>query len=100
MPAPPADAAPHCHAPEQPTGWDQATHRCGQCGTTRTATTEADYLHAVDTHRAAHDLAARLDPAERDGLASVLRMVLGDPGLGIEFLALVDQQTRSEPSPA
>ncbi|MFJ7200908.1 MULTISPECIES: hypothetical protein [unclassified Streptomyces] len=79
-------------APPQPTGWDQATFRCGQCGTVRTADTEADYLRVVGDHHAAHELAARLDPVERRGFTSVLRVILNDAGLGAEFLALVDQQ--------
>ncbi|MFJ8855685.1 hypothetical protein [Streptomyces sp. NPDC102437] len=81
-------------APAQPTGWDQATFRCGQCGTVHTAATEAEYLRLVGDHQAAHELAARLDPVERRGFASVLRVILTAPGLGAEFLALVDQQAR------
>lgn len=40
--------------------WDRADHSCGTCGHKFTATTEADYLTAWQTHAAAHDIAAAL----------------------------------------
>ncbi|WP_331736864.1 hypothetical protein OG426_55540 (plasmid) [Streptomyces canus] len=80
-------------------GWDQATFRCGQCGAVRTVTTEDDYLQAVGVHRDAHELMARLNPIERDGFASILRVILSAPELGAEFLALVDQLTARPADP-
>ncbi|MGP3978951.1 hypothetical protein ACTWQF_34050 [Streptomyces sp. 8N114] len=80
--------------PDPAVGWDQATFRCGLCGAERTVTTEEDYLQTVGAHRDAHELMARLNPIERDGLASILRVILSAPELGAEFLALVDQQDR------
>jgi hypothetical protein len=81
-------------------GWDQATFSCGRCGAKRTATTEDAYLQAVGAHRDAHTVWDRLNPIERDGLASILRVVLTDADLGREFLALIDlQQPTTSPSP-
>ncbi len=34
----------------------------------------------------------RLNPIERDGLASILRTVLAVPALAVELLALADRQ--------
>ncbi|MGW2826354.1 hypothetical protein ACWC24_36025 [Streptomyces sp. NPDC001443] len=83
-----------------PQGWDQATFSCGRCGAKRTATTETDYLKALCAHRDAHALWDRLNPIERDGLASILRVLLADVGLGREFLALMDsQQQPTRPNP-
>ncbi|MFI8194692.1 hypothetical protein ACIF8T_39345 [Streptomyces sp. NPDC085946] len=73
-------------------GWDQVVFRCGRCGATHTATSEDDYLKAVGVHRDAHTVWDRLNPVERDGLASILRTVLSAPGLAIELLALADRQ--------
>lgn len=81
-------------------GWDQAVLRCGRCGDVRTVTTEADYLQAVGAHRDAHAVWDRLNSIERDGLASILRVVLADPDLGREFLALVDHQGQLAAHPA
>jgi hypothetical protein len=72
--------------------WDQAVFRCGRCGITHTATTETDYLQAVSAHGDAHELWDRLGPIERDGIASILRVILADPALGTEFLTLHDRQ--------
>lgn len=33
-------------------GWDQAEFTCGRCGTTVTATTEAEYIRLVWGHKA------------------------------------------------
>lgn len=82
------------------TGWDQATFRCGQCGAVRTVTTEDAYRQAIGVHRDAHELMARLNRIERDGLASILRVILSAPELGAEFLALVDQLTAHPARPA
>ncbi|MFE9770021.1 hypothetical protein ACFYPC_36775 [Streptomyces sp. NPDC005808] len=74
-------------------GWDQATYRCGRCGAEHTVTTEDEdaYLNAVGVHTDAHGVWDRLDPIERDGFASILRVILSAPELGAEFLALVDR---------
>ncbi|MFD3933420.1 hypothetical protein [Streptomyces sp. NPDC058614] len=72
-------------------GWDQATYRCGRCGAEHTVTTEEAYLNAVGVHTDAHALWDRLDPIERDGFASILRVILSAPELGAEFLALADR---------
>lgn len=81
-------------------GWDQATFSCGRCGAKRTVTTEADYLKAVGAHRDAHTVWDRLNPIERDGLASILRVLLADGDLGREFLALMEiQQPATRPNP-
>jgi hypothetical protein len=77
-------------------GWDQATFRCGRCGAVRTAATEDAHIRAVGIHRDAHALADRLNLTERDGLASILRVVLAAPDLCAEFLALMDQDGRSQ----
>jgi hypothetical protein len=92
---------PNTSPPNQPkpeTGWDAATFRCGLCGAVRTATTEDAYLQTVVAHQEAHEVAERLNPIERDGLASILRVVLAVPQLGAEFLLLVDQQAQTAPS--
>ncbi|MGW2050806.1 hypothetical protein ACWCPF_37380 [Streptomyces sp. NPDC001858] len=81
-------------------GLDHAVFRCGRCGADRTVTTEADYLKAVGAHRDAHAVWDRLNSIERDGLASILRVVLADPDLGLEFLALADHQGRLATHPA
>ncbi|WP_245766715.1 hypothetical protein [Streptomyces colonosanans] len=80
--------------PSPATGWDQATFRCGRCGAIRTATNEDAYHQVVGAHRDAHAVWDRLNPTERDGLASILRVVLAAPELGAEFLALIDHQER------
>ncbi|MDX2632366.1 hypothetical protein PV381_38420 [Streptomyces scabiei] len=81
-------------------GWDQAVFRCGRCGADRTVTTEADYLKAVGAHRDAHAVFDRLNQIERDGLASILRVLLADVDLGRELLALMDnQQPATRPNP-
>lgn len=74
------------HTPD--TGWDLATYQCGRCGAERTATTEADYLQAVGAHQDAHAVWDRLNPIERDGLASILHTILSAPNLAAELLAL------------
>ncbi|MFM9681661.1 hypothetical protein [Streptomyces brasiliscabiei] len=81
-------------------GWDQATFSCGRCGAKRTVTTEAAYLQVVGAHHDAHIVWDRLNRIERDGLASILRVVLAAPELGTEFLALVDQLTAHPARPA
>ncbi|MGQ4732629.1 hypothetical protein ACUN3E_33860 [Streptomyces sp. Ju416(a)] len=73
-------------------GWDQAVFRCGRCGAEHTATTEDDYLKAVGAHRDAHAVWDRLNPTERDGLASILRTILAAPELAVELRALADRQ--------
>ncbi|MGW0607786.1 hypothetical protein [Streptomyces sp. NPDC002640] len=78
--------------PQQPMPWDEAVFRCGRCGTTHTATTEAEYVRAVSAHGDAHELWDRLGPIERDGIASILRVILADAALGTEFLTLHDRQ--------
>ncbi|MFI5808388.1 hypothetical protein [Streptomyces sp. NPDC051561] len=72
-------------------GWDQAAFRCGRCGAEHTATTEADYLKVVGAHGDAHAVWDRLNPIERDGIASVLRTILSAPDLAVELLALADR---------
>jgi len=79
-------------ATDTASGWDQATLRCGQCGAEYTVTTEAAYLQAVGVHRDAHALWDRLNPIERDGLASILRVILPAQEFGTAFLALADRQ--------
>ncbi|MCX0247978.1 hypothetical protein [Streptomyces drozdowiczii] len=79
------------NAPE--CGWDQAVFRCGRCGAQNTATTEADYLKAIDTHSDAHAVWDRLNPIERDGITSILRTILSAPELALELLALADRQS-------
>ncbi|MFD3622763.1 hypothetical protein ACFWWT_48180 [Streptomyces sp. NPDC058676] len=78
--------------PDAASGWDQATYRCGRCGAEHTVTTEDAYLKAVGVHTDAHALWDRLNPIERNGLASILRVILSAPDLGAEFLALADRQ--------
>jgi hypothetical protein len=73
-------------------GWDQAVFRCGQCGTQHTAATETDHLKAVGVHGDAHAVRDRLNPIERDGLASIMRTILSAPDLATELLALADRQ--------
>ncbi|HBF85898.1 MAG TPA: hypothetical protein DD420_40075 [Streptomyces sp.] len=73
-------------------GWDQAVFRCGRCGAEHTATTEDDYLKAVGAHSDAHAVWDRLNPTERDGLASILRTILAAPELAVELRALADRQ--------
>ncbi|MFG3532765.1 hypothetical protein ACGF8B_39565 [Streptomyces sp. NPDC047917] len=73
-------------------GWNQAVFRCGRCGAEHTATTEDDYLKAVDAHRDAHAVWDRLNPTERDGLVSILRIITSAPDLAVELLALADKQ--------
>ncbi|MCL6293249.1 hypothetical protein [Streptomyces sp. 43Y-GA-1] len=51
-----------------------------------------DYLKAVGTHRDAHAVWDRLNPTERDGLASILRTILAAPELAVELRALADRQ--------
>lgn len=83
-------------------GWDQATFRCGLCGAERTATTEDDYVQTVGAHRDAHVVFDRLNPIERDGFASILRIILADLELAAELLALIerqDQLSASDTSP-
>ena len=92
--------------PGSASGWDQATYRCGRCGAEYTVTTEEAYLQAVGVHTDAHAVWDRLNPIERDGLASILRTILSAPELGFELLALADRQhrtggdTQSAPPPA
>jgi Family of unknown function (DUF6237) len=74
------------------TGWDQATYRCGRCGAERVATTEEAYIQAVSAHRDAHAVWDRLVPVEREGFASILRVILSAPELGAEFLSLAESQ--------
>ncbi|MFF0076802.1 hypothetical protein [Streptomyces sp. NPDC005494] len=64
-------------------------HR-GRCGVNRSATTEEDYRHALGVHGDAHAVWDRLNPIERDGLASILRTILTAPDLAAELLALAD----------
>ncbi|MCX4598308.1 hypothetical protein OG819_55210 [Streptomyces sp. NBC_01549] len=86
-------------SPTTEQGWDQATFSCGRCGAKRTVTTEADYLKAVGVHRDAHAVFDRLNQIERDGFASILRVILADAELGREFLALMDLQQPTSPNP-
>jgi len=71
-------------------GWDQAGFRCGRCGAERTAAAEDIYLKVCGAHRDAHAVWDRLNPIERDGIASILRTILSAPGLAVELLALAD----------
>ncbi|MGW5067129.1 hypothetical protein ACWEQJ_13580 [Streptomyces cyaneofuscatus] len=73
-------------------GWDQAVVRCGRCGAEHTATTEADYLKVVGAHGDAHAVWDRLNPIERSGFISILRIILAAPDLAAELLALADRQ--------
>ncbi|AVH61834.1 MULTISPECIES: hypothetical protein [Streptomyces] len=75
-------------------GWDQATYRCGRCGAEYTVTTEEAYLQAVGVHTDAHAVWDRLNPIERDGFASILRVILASADLGAEFLAIADRMKR------
>ncbi|MGY3341032.1 hypothetical protein ACVW0K_007225 [Streptomyces filamentosus] len=70
-------------------GFDQAVFTCGRCGARRTTRTEADYIKAVSAHRDAHSVLDRLDPIERDGMGSILRVILHDVTLATELLALI-----------
>ncbi|WP_369384079.1 hypothetical protein [Streptomyces sp. cg36] len=79
-------------------GWDQAVFRCGRCGAQHTATTEAGYLKAVGAHGDAHAVWDRLNPIERDGIASILRTILAAPDLAAELLALADRQLTEDAS--
>ncbi|MEU9397878.1 hypothetical protein AB0D86_48915 [Streptomyces sp. NPDC048324] len=79
-------------SPTAEQGWDEATFSCGRCGAKRTATTEDDYLKTVGAHQDAHAVFDRLNQIERDGLASILRVILADADLGLEFFALMDLQ--------
>ncbi|MEU3620084.1 hypothetical protein ABZ725_48570 [Streptomyces sp. NPDC006872] len=72
-------------------GWDQAALRCGRCGAERTVTTEDAYLKAVGLHTDAHAVWDGLNPVERDGFASILRVILASADLGAEFLAIADR---------
>ncbi|MEU6621918.1 hypothetical protein ABZ926_14235 [Streptomyces litmocidini] len=92
---------PHPERPVPAAGWDQATFRCGQCGATRTTTTEADYVRTVSAHRDAHAVFDRLNEVERSGMGSILRVLLEDIALSTELLALItaDQEHRAA-SPA
>lgn len=83
--------------PEQ--GWDQADFSCGRCGARHITTTEADYLQAVGVHSHAHAVWDRLNPVERDGFTSILRIILSAPGLAAELLALADRQPAGDESP-
>ncbi|MFD9047798.1 hypothetical protein [Streptomyces zaomyceticus] len=71
-------------------GWDQATFRCGLCGAERTAATETDYIRVVSAHRDAHDVFGRLNQTERNGMGSILRVLLEDVTLSTELLELID----------
>ncbi|MGW3653557.1 hypothetical protein [Streptomyces sp. NPDC000878] len=73
-------------------GWDQAIYRCGRCGVEHTVTTEDAYLQAVGVHNDAHAVWDRLNPIERDGLASILSTILSAPDLGAELLTLARRQ--------
>ncbi|WP_037733236.1 hypothetical protein [Streptomyces megasporus] len=77
-------------------GWDQAVFRCGRCGAELTATTEDNYRRVVGVHTDAHALWDRLNPIEREGLASILRVILAAPDLGTEFLALMDRANQAD----
>ncbi|MFE5714515.1 hypothetical protein ACFQ7J_27345 [Streptomyces sp. NPDC056501] len=88
-------SAPRPDRPAPAAGWDQATFRCGQCGATRTATTEAGYTRTVSAHRDAHAVFDRLNPTERNGMGSILRVLLEDVALSAELLALIDQEAAS-----
>ncbi|MEV5432776.1 hypothetical protein [Streptomyces sp. NPDC052701] len=72
-------------------GWDRAGSRCGRCGAEHTTAREDDYLTAVGVHGDAHAVWDRLNPIERDGLASILRTILSAPDLAAELLALADR---------
>ncbi|MFI8769524.1 hypothetical protein ACIGN6_32095 [Streptomyces sp. NPDC053792] len=96
-----ASPAPRPDQPASAPGWDQATFRCGKCGAQRTAATEADYIRTVSAHRDAHAVFDRLNPVERDGMGSILRVLLEDVTLSAELLALftADQEHRNTPFP-
>lgn len=79
-------------------GWDQAVFSCGRCGAQHTATTEADYLQAVGVHGDAHAVWDRLNPIERDGFVSILRIIMSAPDLAAELLVLADRQHQTEDS--
>ncbi|MFE5513988.1 hypothetical protein ACFQ9J_25990 [Streptomyces sp. NPDC056529] len=83
--------APRSSRPASVPGWDQAVFRCGLCGARRTASTEDEYVRAVSAHRDAHSVFDRLDPIERSGMGSILRVLLEDIALSTELLALIDQ---------
>lgn len=54
----------------------------------------------MGAHHDAHAVFDRLNQIERDGFASILRVILADPDLGREFLALMNlQQPTTSPNP-
>jgi uncharacterized protein DUF6237 len=69
-------------------GWDQATRRCGA---DHSVTAEDAFLQAVAAHTDAHAVWDRLNPIERDGFTSILRVILSVPDLGVEFLVIADR---------
>lgn len=73
-------------------GWGQAVFRCGRCGTQHTATSEDNYLKAVEVHGDAHAVWDRLNSIERDGITSIQRTILAAPELAAELLVLADRQ--------
>ncbi|AVI00126.1 hypothetical protein C5L38_34250 (plasmid) [Streptomyces sp. WAC00288] len=83
--------APRSSRPASVPGWDQATFRCGLCGARRTASTETEYVRVVSAHRDAHAVFDKLNAIERDGMGSILRVLLEDVALSTELLALIDQ---------
>lgn len=85
--------------PHAPAGGNRATFRWSRCGAQRTATTEADYTRIVRVHRDAHSVFGRLNQIKRDGMGSILRVLLADVDLSAELLALIDQQRSRTASP-
>jgi hypothetical protein len=56
-------------------GWDHADHRCGRCGHTFTATTQADFVTQYGTHDLAHALAEALATLAPELLAQLARLL-------------------------
>lgn len=58
-------------------GWSEATFRCGSCGHSFTAATEAEYVERYAAHQSIHAIVAALAPAHRSELEQVLLTVEG-----------------------
>lgn len=78
-------------------GWDRADYRCGRCGAKRTAATEKEYVRMYAAHQDAHAVADRLDPIERDGMASILRTLLADVVMSAELLVVLEAVKHEQP---
>ncbi|MFF5638265.1 hypothetical protein [Streptomyces sp. NPDC012825] len=92
--------SPRLSRPTPVPGFDQAVFRCGKCGARRTASTEAEHVRVISAHRDAHAVFDRLNAIERDGMGSILRVLLGDVALSTELLALIDQDVPEPPAGA